>query len=226
MAGSKVPTDATISKEMRAFLDDTARAEARLTTYIDGLIAALPSLASQAEAEAGTDNVKYLSALRVAQEIAALSPFVRFIHVQDQQTAGTNGGSSTSGSFETRVLNTVVYNGITGATLAANAVSLPAGTYFIDATAPANEAQGHVARLFDVTNTAVILNGTSEYAAAGAGASWTQSSSRIRGRFTLAGTVSVRIEHQVASSQGNDGYGRPHGFNIEIYTDAMIWKVG
>ena len=48
--------------------------------------------------------------------------------VEDQELSGTDGGASIAG-VNTRVLNTVVYNGITGASLATNQPILPAGTF-------------------------------------------------------------------------------------------------
>ena len=49
----------------------------------------------------------------------------------------TDGGGATAGSLQTRPLNTVNYNGISGASLASNTVTLPAGNYFVNAVASA-----------------------------------------------------------------------------------------
>ena len=57
---------------------------------------------------------------------------------QDQKASGTAGGDFTSGAWQTRTLNTEVFNTITGSALAANQVTLPAGTYFL-----LGAAQGH-----------------------------------------------------------------------------------
>lgn len=59
------------------------------------------------------------------------------LHVREEQAAGTNGGSFNNGSWQQRVLNTVVTNEITGASLSSNQFVLPAGVYRIKARAPA-----------------------------------------------------------------------------------------
>ena len=47
------------------------------------------------------------------------------IHIQDQKTAGTNGGSAGDNATVTRDLNTVLTNEVTGASLSSNQVTLP-----------------------------------------------------------------------------------------------------
>ena len=76
--------------------------------------------------------------------------------VRDQKANGTQGGDSVSGA-NTRVLNTVQKNNINGASLASNQVTLPAGDYEIDATAPAFNCSQSKAYLYNVTDTFSIL---------------------------------------------------------------------
>jgi hypothetical protein len=54
------------------------------------------------------------------------------LHVRDEKSNGTAGGGSTSGSYETRTLNTVMTNEVSGASLTSNQIILPSGTYFIN----------------------------------------------------------------------------------------------
>jgi len=61
------------------------------------------------------------------------------LHVIEEQAAGTNGhndGNFVSGAYRTRVLNKVLTNEISGASVASNQITLPAGTYFIEAQSP------------------------------------------------------------------------------------------
>ena len=66
-----------------------------------------------------------------------------FLHIQDQKPQGTNGGTFTSGAWRTRDLNTVLTNTITGASLADNQITLPAGKYYVEASAPAYQTFAH-----------------------------------------------------------------------------------
>ena len=69
-----------------------------------------------------------------------------FLHLQDQKTSGTEGGNFTSGAWNTRTLNTEVTDTI-GSTLSSNQFTLPAGTYYIEASAPAYSVGRHLSRL-------------------------------------------------------------------------------
>jgi hypothetical protein len=59
----------------------------------------------------------------------------QLLHVRDEKTLA-DGGTSTS-SYTKRDLNTVVTNEIAGASLSSNQITLPSGTYYINASAPA-----------------------------------------------------------------------------------------
>lgn len=145
------------------------------------------------------------------------------LHVADEKTTGTNGGASTSGTWSTRTLNTVRTNEIASASLSSNQISLPAGTYYIEARAPAAVSSGHKARLYNVTDAAAVLYGSSAFVGT---SSATTTDSFIVGRFTLAGTKSLRIEHNVNAQDATQGFGKAVSASVaEIYTEAMIWKV-
>lgn len=55
-----------------------------------------------------------------------------FFHAQDQKAYNVDGGSSIADAWTKRDLNTVIANDIQGASLASNAVNLPAGTYYVE----------------------------------------------------------------------------------------------
>ena len=102
------------------------------------------------------------------------------LYLRHQETSGTHGGSSTSGSYQTRTLNTEVYDGI-GSTLSSNQFTLPAGTYQIRARAPARGGSGvtiHKAKLYNITDSADVIIGS--VTASGASAT---SDSVIQGRL-------------------------------------------
>ncbi len=167
-----------------------------------------------------SDNTTWL----ITQEGAASgggTPEV--IHVQDQKTNGTNGGSSVVGQ-QTRTLNTVVTNTITGASLASNQITLPAGTYEISGGAPAFNADAHKIRLYNVTDTAVALVGSNAYSRS---VSSVQNRSVFNNhRFVLAATKALRIEHYCATANATSGLGvAVTSGDIEVYTDIRIEKV-
>jgi hypothetical protein len=144
------------------------------------------------------------------------------LHVRDQKASGTDGGTFTVGAWRTRTLQTTLTNEISGASLASNQITLPAGTYYIEASAPCFNGD-HQAKLRNTTDGSDTLIGTSE---AEDGSDPTQTRSHIRGRFTIAAQKIFEIQHQTSNTQSTTGFGRAVGFGVtEVYTDVQIWKV-
>jgi hypothetical protein len=87
--------------------------------------------------------------------------------VEEQQSSGTSGGTSATGSFGTRVLNTLVRNNGSIATLSSNQVTLGAGTYYFTWSAPAFLTNQHQTRLQNITDGTTVGTGSSEISVAG-----------------------------------------------------------
>lgn len=106
--------------------------------YTDWTITQIPEpgadFASQAEAEAGSVTDKLMSPLRTAQAIVSQARAGPDVIVQCQKTSGTDGGAF-SGAWAARELNTVTRNLGSVASLASNAVTLPAGVWLLTARA-------------------------------------------------------------------------------------------
>jgi len=201
---------------------NTTGNQMRVYTGSAWIIIELPPIATQPQAEAGVDNTTMMTPLRTKQAIDALAPVPAFenrlLHVRDEKPSGTSGGDAVVG-WNSRVLNTVKTNQITGASLASNQISLPAGTYFIDAVSPVFGVGESVARLQNVSGPE-ILRGQNGYATG----SSTTCYSRITGRFTLASTTNLRIQ-QYAAFSNFGGLGNAVSQGTEVYTSVMIWKV-
>jgi hypothetical protein len=85
------------------------------------------------------------------------------LHVQDQKSQGTNGGSAGDNATVTRDLNTVLTNEITGASLGSNRVTLPSGTYYISAKAPASHCNSHQIFWYNYTDSSIVLTGQNSF---------------------------------------------------------------
>lgn len=157
-----------------------------------------------------------------AAEISGVLSTDNFIHVQDQKPNGTDAGSSVAG-FQTRDLNTVLTNTITGASLAANEITLPAGTYFIDASAPAFYS-GHQTSIYNVTDATALLIGESSFS------NITNNSvvrSGVKGVITLAATKNISLRHYFSLPYATEGLGNAiSSGDGEVYSEIKIWKVG
>ena len=146
----------------------------------------------------------------------------QLLHVQDQKSSGTAGGTFTSGDWRTRTLNTSITNEISGASLASNQVTLPAGTYYLEASAPAYQVNLHQLRVRNVTDSATLLTGTIVRSAS---ADNSVLSSGVYGRFTLSGTKAIELQHQCSLSGASDGFGQAGSFGTEVYSDLRVWKI-
>lgn len=143
--------------------------------------------------------------------------------VQEQQAAGTAGGTFSSGSFVVRALNTAVRNVISGASLSSSLITLPAGTYAVEWSAPGYNCAAHATRLFNVTDSAVIETGTSEYSANAENVGTRSMGIAV---FTLTSAKVIRLDHQCTTSVTTNGLGRPGSISAhEVYSWVNIWKV-
>ena len=147
------------------------------------------------------------------------------LHVRDEKSSGTEGGTFTSGSFQTRTLNTSVTNEISGASLSSNQITLPSGTYYIHASAGAYVVDAHKLKLRNITDSTDTLIGSSEYSEVGA-TDRGFCRSYVIGRFTIGASKTFEIQHRAGATRNTNGLGVASGFSVvEVYADVQIWKV-
>jgi len=175
------------------------------------------SLANDNLNNAVTDAAKWA-------ELAPADPFSeRLFHARDEKASGTGGGAFTSGGWRTRVLNAVKTNEISGASLASNQITLPAGTYFIQAYAQGGSCGLHVAKLKNITDDTDEIIG--QYNDSGfAGSNWAGTAySFVSGRFTITGQKVFELQHRCTH---NGAFGAGLNFDVTcVFADIKIWKV-
>ena len=142
------------------------------------------------------------------------------LHVRDEKPSNTHGGGFSSGAWRTRDLNTVKTNDITGASLASNQITLPAGTYNVHARAPAMVVNLHKAKLRNITDSTDELIGSSEYTSNGI---ISQSNSWVVGRITIAATKVFELQHRCQTFYV---FGLASSFGVvEVYAEVWIEKI-
>lgn len=153
-------------------------------------------------------------------EILGYSLAPGYLHVQDQKAQNTPGGSATVG-VQTRVLNTTLINTIAGASLASNQITLPAGTYDIKAWATVRDVDRNRAALYNVTDAAIAILGSSEDATTNL-----NSKSVISGRLTITATKVFEVRHYCQLAVATNGLGIETNFaGQEIYADVEVERV-
>lgn len=154
--------------------------------------------------------------------ILAAFAFGKTAQFEDQKTSNTPGGTFTSGAWRTRELNTTVTNTISGCSLASNQITLPAGSYFVIASAPGYSVNYHQMRLYNATDAAAIMTGSNEYTSVG---DYPLTQSRVFTFFTLSGTKAIEVQHQCGTTKATNGFGVANAFGTEKYTNILLGKV-
>jgi hypothetical protein len=150
------------------------------------------------------------------------------LHIQDQKSSGSDGGTFTQGSWIRRTLNVVISNNVSGSSLSSDQITLIPGTYEISASVPGYAVDSHQAR-FISSSAGIVIYGTSEYANQRSGPDKAESLSRsmITGQFTIANTFAdFQLEHRCSNSKTTNGFGLACNFgNVEVYSDLTIRKI-
>ena len=143
---------------------------------------------------------------------------------QEQQTAGTDGGALTASAWRTRDINATVTNNISGASLSSSQVTLQKGRYKVSGFAVANRTNGHKARLYNSTASAVLLMGHSAVSNASVAVN---TASLIQGEFTLATASAIELQHRPQATRATDGRGLASSVSAsEIYSEVLFTRVG
>ena len=146
------------------------------------------------------------------------------LHVQERQNQGTSAGNTIIGT-QTRVLNTIIQNDISGASIGSNQITLPAGTYDIDLRIPVvniTSLCSYKARLYNVTNSTYLLEG--EGATLSIGGNQSATTLRLFGVLTFSTTTVLEIR-EYTSAVITNGLGYPISQGAEVYTDVRIWRL-
>ena len=144
--------------------------------------------------------------------------------IEDQKASGTNGGTFTSGAWYTRDLNTITSDLDSIVSLSANQFTLQAGTYVIEASAPAYTVNKHKIKLRNITDSTDELIGSSErvdeYSSG-------NNRSFIDDVITITSAKTFEIKHQCAVTKSDNGLGVNSNFGVnEIYAKIKITKIG
>lgn len=197
--------------------DTVLEAVVNLSTEVDDIYVDLNAIETAWTAGDAAVTVAYTAAIAAAASQGVMI-------VRDVKGLNTAAGTFDSGTWYKRTLNSEQYNTISGATLNGESqISLPAGTYIIEASCPAYQVNQHVAKLYNITDAADTLIGTTSQSSAGDA---TDSRSHICGAFTIATTNAFEIQHKCSSSYSTSGFGYPNNLGVSnVYTVVKITKV-
>jgi hypothetical protein len=142
---------------------------------------------------------------------------------RDEKAAATGAGTFTTGAWRTRDLNTTQFNNIASASLSSNQITLVAGTYQINASAPAFQVDQHILRWQNITDTSTVMIGSSAYSQNTTNAT---THSFISGTFTIAATKVFELQHQCVTTRSGVGFGNENSMDTNVYAVVTLDKVG
>lgn len=152
----------------------------------------------------------------------AAVPVQQTCYIKDVKATTTDGGTFTSGAWQTRDLNDL--SGDTGwVSLSSNQFTLDAGKYEIEVCVPAVDVDYHQAVIYNITDSTFDVIGTS----AGIGTSSVfTSTSDIKDQIEISSSKTYEIQHRCSSTKSTLGFGSANSFGQdEVYTQVKITKV-
>jgi hypothetical protein len=154
----------------------------------------------------------------------------QLLHVRDEKGTTVGGGTSLaydgsnySSGVQTRTLNTIKTNEITGASLSSNQITLPAGTYYIHSSVPGQKVGNSHHYLYNVTDTSNTLTSTTGGVPTSIGITLR---SEIYGRFTINSSKVFEIKHFTRYAFSTFGLGEYNNIGTfpSVYTEVKIWR--
>jgi len=149
-------------------------------------------------------------------------PLPRVVYIKDAKSSGTQGGTFTSGSYQTRDLNQLT--GDTDfVTLSSNQFTLPAGKYQIEAGGLAGLVSNHKTRIQNITDASTEFLGHYNFNPAG---TTLYTMAECEGVVEIFSAKTFELQHRCSVSRATDGFGSAASFgDDEIFSEIRITKV-
>lgn len=176
--------------------------------------------------DSGSAATDLWSADKITAQVATRAPTVHthasegYILLEDQKPSGTVGGGFTAGAWRTRELQEQIDEG-EHCSIASDIITLDAGTYRFQGSAPSYKGGLHQCRLRNIDDSLYYI-GTSERSDTSV---TTQTRSFVSGEFTIADSTTFKLEHQCSTTRATDGLGYPCSFGVEVYSRLEFWKI-
>ena len=173
--------------------------------------------ATQAEAEAGTDNTRLMTSLGTSQAIAAQASGAPSFVLEDHRGATENGDTGTGGisAFRTRTLQTISKGGAAEVVLAANEFT-PQSDCWVQWWAHIKSTNEFIVRLWNVTDDVQAGGMANGYVSSGF-------TDRGVGTGDLIAGKTYRLEWATAGNQSTSGGRAPGGTGSVIYAQVVGW---
>ena len=146
---------------------------------------------------------------------------ISYVKVSHVEESGTAGGTFTQGAWRTRPLNTEDSDEDNICTLSSNQLVLDAGTYKVEGISAVYDVNLHQCRLYNVTGSAVLVLGITQHANSNYNVG---SVSEISGKFIIAASQSIELQHYCVLTKATQGFGVAADFGTDNVFAYLIFE--
>lgn len=145
-------------------------------------------------------------------------------YIYHRVSSGTNGGTFTSGSYQTRPLNTTDGDFSEFGTLACCAFTLESGKYHIEVDAYIEQARANKSKIYNTSDCTDAILGMTLFA--GVNGEVTGFTTTLSGVVEISTTKTFELQHRGGTTVSTFGFGRASSFgDEETYAIIKIEKI-
>ena len=147
----------------------------------------------------------------------------RIATLSDVKASGTLSGTFTSGVYQTRTLNTLVDSTGIVTSLASNQFTLPAGEYYVEASASAYRTNAHKCKIRNITDSTDALIGINAYSS---NTDIIDTTSSVYGTIIITSAKTFELQHRANTTSATVGFGNAASFSDnEVFAICKITKI-
>ena len=145
-----------------------------------------------------------------------------YARITDSKGSGTQGGSFTSGDWRTRELNREISDPDGIVSISSDQFTLGAGTYFLDAQAPAYRVDAHQLAIYDATAGAYLNYGSITQSRS---TDQTVTTAFVSFIHTITANNLYEIRHRGATTKSSNGFGVSVSWAVGHFCVGKIFKL-
>ena len=142
--------------------------------------------------------------------------------ISDQKDASSDGGDFNSGDWRTRELNREISDPDGIVSISSDQFTLGAGTYFLDAQAPAYRVDAHQLAIYDVTAGAYLNYGSITQSRS---TDQTVTTAFVSFIHTITANNLYEIRHRGATTKSSNGFGVSVSWAVGHFCVVKIFKL-
>lgn len=230
-AASPIPTPGPVGPNPDSFFaDGSTVVSADWLNAVQEELAYIIDASPSSPSLSKTDRTQVYTAILDILNIGTYSAinYNNLYYIEDQKATTVDGGSASAATWNIRTLNTEVVSNISGASLSTNQVTLPSGTYWVEAMAPCYSNTDQILHKLRFRN---ITDSTDDIIGQAAvtdfdGTGGSQTIATLSGPLVIGAIKIFELQHYTSAADATDGLGKATSDGtIEKYANLKIWKV-